>query len=56
MDAKTECLEVQRWENEGGQPLIEVETKRARNFEFQMKGEKEVHHEYAYIRKGKDQK
>lgn len=41
MDSNTECLEVERWENEGGQPLTEVETKRVRDFEFQMKGRKE---------------
>jgi hypothetical protein len=39
MDLKTECLEVERWENEGGQPLTEVELKQARNFKSKEKKE-----------------
>jgi len=54
MNSKTECLDVERWENEGGPPLTqEAEMKRVWDFEFQMKRKQEVHHEYAHTRAGK---
>lgn len=51
------CLEVERWENEGGQPLTpDVEMKPAQEYKSHTREKQEVNHEYAYIRKGKDQK